>query len=140
MQNVVLFGFAVIAAAMDLSFRKVKNWLIMAGFLAGMFFQIHGSGIQGLTAGLLGAAVPLICLGVFFVLRLLGAGDLKLLSVIGCFMGPDKILYCIGAAILAGGAIGIVKLLFCKKKGEKTTICFAVPVLISVLLYQGGVY
>ncbi len=125
---------------MDFVSSRIKNWLIGAGILVGLSFGIFGGGLQGFLTGLAGIVVPIICLGIFFALHLLGAGDIKLLCVIGSFIGPIKILYCMGTAILLGGVIGAIKLLICKGEEGRTTIRFAIPVLFSVLLQQGGFY
>ncbi len=42
-----------------------------------------------------GLLVPILILGILFIFRMLGAGDIKLLSVIGSMIGPTKILNCI---------------------------------------------
>ncbi len=128
------------AAIMDFTSGQIKNWLIGAGILIGLFFGVSEGGLQDFLFGLAGIAAPIICLGIFFILRLLGAGDIKLLCVIGSFIGPLKILYCMGAAILLGGIIGAIKLLLCKGEEDRTTIRFAIPILFSVLLQQGGFY
>lgn len=140
MKTILLVGIALVAAVMDLVCCQVKNWLIVAGILIGLSFQVYDGGIQDLLIGLAGIAAPVVCLGIFFTLRLLGAGDIKLFCVIGSFIGPIKLLYCMGAAVLLGGVIGALKLLICDGEGKPVTIRFAVPILFSVLLQQGGLY
>ncbi|MFT3982660.1 MAG: prepilin peptidase [Lachnospiraceae bacterium] len=140
MKIILLVGIAFMAAVMDLEYCQVKNWLITAGLLIGLAFQVSDSGAQGLLIGLAGIAVPVICLGIFFSSHLLGAGDIKLFCVIGSFIGPMKLLYCIGAAFLLGGVMAALKLLICDKKEGRISIRFAVPILFSVLLQQGGIY
>lgn len=140
MQNYMLSGIAFIAAIMDFVSFRVKNWLVAAGILLGIVVQICQGGLSGLLASLAGIVLPIICLGVFFLFHLFGAGDIKLFCAIGSFIGPEKIIYCMGAAILIGGVFGAVKLLLYDRDTEKVTIRFAIPIFLSVLLYQGGAY
>lgn len=140
MQNYMLSGIAFIAAMMDFMSFRVKNWLIAIGVFLGVTVQIYQEGMSGLLASLAGIVLPIICLGIFFLFHLFGAGDIKLLCAIGSFIGPEKIIYCMGAAILIGGAFGAVKLLLYDRDTERVTIRFAIPIFLSVLLYQGGAY
>ncbi len=141
-QNLILISITCIAAGMDLIHFKVKNWLIIIGALTGILLQMISSGLEGVVISMAGITVPIICLGIFFLLHLFGAGDIKLFCVIGSFLGPIKVLYCIGAAILIGGVFGAIKLVFYEKEKDanEVKIRFAIPIFLSLLLYQGGVY
>lgn len=92
-------AFPVIAAGcavlMDLRTMKVDNGWLLFCTLLGLLMQITESGIQGLGFWCTGLGFPIILLGALFWFRMLGAGDIKLLSVIGGMIGPYKILHCI---------------------------------------------
>lgn len=140
MQNYVLFGVSFLAALMDFISFQVKNWLIVVGTISGLVFCTYQEGMGGFITSLAGAVLPLLCLWVFFLAHLLGAGDIKLLCAIGSFLGPEKILYCMGAAILIGGLFSAARLLLYDREERKNTIRFAIPIFLSVVLYQGGFY
>jgi prepilin peptidase CpaA len=53
--------------------------------------------------GLYGAAVGLACFMPFYLLRAMGAGDVKLLAAVGAFLGPQGVLYATLFSLLAGG-------------------------------------
>ena len=50
---------------------------------------------KGMIIFLTGAAVPLILLGILFIFRMLGAGDVKILCALGGIMGPRTVTECI---------------------------------------------
>ncbi len=103
---------AILARAVytDLRSHRISNRLTLFGLLAGLGLQGFGAGPQGLTAGLFGAGVGLACFAPFYLLRAMGAGDVKLLAVVGAFLGPQGALYAALLSLLAGGsgAIGYV--------------------------------
>jgi len=52
--------------------------------------------------------VPVLILFVFYALRMLGAGDIKLFSAIGAIMGTKFVLYAIAFSFMAGGVIALI--------------------------------
>lgn len=164
-----LFMLAIAAAATftDLRSGRISNGLILTGFALGICWQAAVYEGLGILMFLGGAGLPVILLGGLFYLRMLGAGDIKLLAVMGGFLGISKSLFCTLAAILAGGAISFLLVLmrrnfrrriqclidYCREfahtgswkpydEGDLSggTFCFSIPILISVLLYMGGAY
>jgi prepilin peptidase CpaA len=103
---------AILAAAVysDLRRHRIPNRLSGLGIIAGLALQTVGGGLHGLASGLLGVAVGLACFAPFYLLRAMGAGDVKLLAAIGAFLGPQGCFYAALASLLAGGlgAIGYV--------------------------------
>ena len=67
-------------------------------------------GFEGLSWSFLAAIIPAVLLIVLFALRMLGAGDIKLLCAIGAIMGVPFVLYTMAFSFLSGGimAIGIM--------------------------------
>ena len=77
----------------------------------------------------------LILLPIYF-LRGIGGGDIKLLAVISMFLSLGELISLVIIAFYIGAAFGIIKL--ATKRKFPSTIHFAVPILISVLLVTGG--
>ncbi len=139
-ENITMILLALIAAATDFMTYRISNKLIAIGMILGLICQVICNGYDGILIGLAGGAMPILCLGVFFVLRQFGAGDIKLLSVFGCFVGPLKIIYLTGFSIVIGGFIGAIKIMLYDNDREKIKIRFAIPIFISVLMYAGGLF
>lgn len=76
-----------------------------------------------------------------FTIHGLGAGDIKLIAVVSCFLSIVQfktILIFIVAALFIG-AIQSVFLRMIQHHFPKT-IHFSIPILISAILHMGGVY
>ena len=87
-----LFDLAILAVIslavfFDLEWRRIPNWLIVCGLIAGLGL----GGLRGMNAlyqGLLGLGMGIGLLIIPFAFRWIGAGDVKFLGVVGAFVGP----------------------------------------------------
>ena len=131
------------AVVTDFRRMKISNRLIASGLIWGFVLRFIGEGSTGIVHFLVNISIPVILLFLFFQLRVLGAGDIKLFSVVGGFVTTDRLLLVIAAAFLAGGVIGAVKLLYLKAttgsfgKG-RTLIHFSLAVLIGYCIVVWG--
>jgi len=126
----ILLIALAIAVFTDLQRHKVPNWLVASGLLAGLTFQgispeslgvLHDGGATGLISSLGGIAVGFVALLPIYALRAMGAGDVKLMMVVGAFLGP---LHTLGAVVLtfaAGGVLAIVAALAQRALGQTLT-------------------
>lgn len=102
----------------DLRTRRIPNALVFGGALvglllnssmapgAGLFIAPFGgigfwSALAGLGAGL-GLLLPM------YALRALGAGDVKLMAMVGAFVGPWTVAGITLLTLLAGGVLALV--------------------------------
>jgi prepilin peptidase CpaA len=99
----LLAALLAVAVYSDLRRHRIPNALTGLGVIAGLGLQAVGGGLHGLTSGLLGVGVGLACFAPFYLLRAMGAGDVKLLAVVGAFLGPQGCFYAALASLLAGG-------------------------------------
>ena len=98
-------GAAVIT---DLHRNRIPNALVLGGLFTALVLQSVAGGWQGLSVALAGAATGLLCFIPFYVLRGMGAGDVKLLAVIGAFLGPKGALLAALATLIVGGVGAIL--------------------------------
>lgn len=104
-------GFvALIAAATDLWKFKVYNALTFPALIAGLAVSSWLGGIEGLKASALGAGLGFGTLFVFFALGGVGAGDVKLMTAVGAWMGPTLTFQVFLAAALAAGVYALILL------------------------------
>lgn len=103
-----LAAITVIAAAADLRWRVVPNWLVVAGLAAGFSLNtiIHGG--SGLRQALLGFALALVVYLPLFALRAMGGGDVKLMAVVGCIAGPGNWLAVFAFASVISGILALI--------------------------------
>ncbi len=115
----VILTLAVIS---DFRSGKIPNPLIAAGVGCGIVWRI---GIQhdAWYQVLLGVGVPILLCFVLFLMSALGAGDIKLFSVIGCFWPLSDLMICIFLSFVTGAVISIGKLLI-HKQLFKSLSCF----------------
>lgn len=84
----VLFVLVLTAAAFDLRFRRIPNWLTGAGIGLGLAASIFEWGIwRGLRFSLAGLCLALAIYMALYALHAMGAGDGKLMAAIGAVAG-----------------------------------------------------
>ena len=104
----LLLGLILIPAVRaDVSSEKIPNQWILAGWGMGILYQIFSTGISGVFSGLLGALFPILILFLFFMLRVLGAGDIKLLSAVGTFYGVFPMTRVLLLVFVAGAVLSM---------------------------------
>jgi len=131
----------MIATVMDLQTGRIENSFMLISFAATLLYQILVKGIQVIPISLLGLIFSILLLFPVFMMRGLGAGDVKLFGIIGCFLTVNqyqKILILILLSLI----IGLIQaaILSCVKHKFQRKIHFSIPILISTLIYTGGFY
>lgn len=99
---------AMIGAATDIKNRKIPNLLTGPAFLLGLVLHLSLDGWHGLWTAFVAG---LICGTIFLVFYLaggMGAGDVKLITAVGCICGLPNISYLLVMTVLTGGAMAVV--------------------------------
>lgn len=117
----ILLAFAVLmiaAVVCDLHSRRIPNSLVLVGMALGLLFQTvvpTGGGLftgatgggLGPTQALLGASTGLALFLPMYALRALGAGDVKLLGMVGMWLGAGPVAWAALWTLLAGGVLAL---------------------------------
>lgn len=154
------------AFAADLRWQRVPNIWIMAGWAWGLLCQYSVDGWGGMADFFAGATVPAVCLFPLFRFRMLGPGDIKLLSVLGGLLGRPAAIYLIFISFFLGGVLSLGLLIasgtllfrfryftdhfktYVKERrprpyyrtGDRVeNIHFTLPIALGVFLYVGGI-
>jgi len=98
----------LLASWIDYSQRRVPNWLNASLIAAGFVVQGIYFGAEGLAAGLGGMLVGFGVLIVPWLMHGMGAGDVKLMSAIGVWLGPMLTLYSFALGVIIGGVAAVV--------------------------------
>lgn len=96
---------------MDFKRDRIYNGWILFGILLGLSFQIRMDGWQGLYHA---AASVLLSFCIFYpVYKIggLGAGDVKLFMMTGCFLSVNRLLYAAVISFVIGAVFSIVKMI-----------------------------
>ncbi len=99
------------AAISDLVSERIPNPWICAGLAAGVLCRAMAWTPFGWGGFFLGMLIPLLICWIPFCMRAMGAGDVKLLIVLGALNGGSQILYCIFFSFLFAAGISLGKLL-----------------------------
>lgn len=121
----ILVSLLIITSFTDIKQQIVPNIIILICLISGLFFSLFGITINFLDAilGLIVGAGSLLIIGLISLLVLkkegLGGGDIKLLGVIGLFIGWKMTLLTFLFSIYIGGIFSILLMLFkIKERGE----------------------
>ena len=99
---------AAIACFTDLRTRRIPNWLTFGAAAAALAFHASQNGASGLLMSVSGWALGVALFLPMFVLRGLGAGDVKLLAALGAWLGPKAVMFVALYSTLAGGVLAII--------------------------------
>ncbi len=113
--HILLSLILLIAAFTDLRQHKVYNWLTFPGLVLGLGLNLAQQGLPGLWFSLLGLLIGGLLFFPAFFWGGMGAGDIKLMAVIGAFTGAA---FVVNAALYAAMAGGIIALVILGIKGE----------------------
>ncbi len=100
-----------VAAVFDLGTERIPNWWIAVGLASGVLsrvFSLTDFGWRGFLAGL---AVAFFIGWIPFRMRGLGAGDVKIMMVMGCLNGGRVALCCIFISFLLAAGFSLGRLL-----------------------------
>ena len=110
--NLTLYILLTVAVIQDFKKTRVSNRLILIGLLFAVCFRILGDGAEHIIWILPNIIFPVIVLYLFYLMGALGAGDIKLFSLIGGFVNFKELVECICISIIIGAVAGLIKLLY----------------------------
>jgi Flp pilus assembly protein protease CpaA len=126
--EVLLLGLLAVATATDLWRHRIYNWTTYPGILAALGMNALGAGL--LRGGLLEEATLrhlgwiglaesalgfLICGGVMlvcYVLLQVGGGDVKLIAMLGAFLGQERGVETMLWTFVLGACLGLIVLVW----------------------------
>lgn len=164
---VILICVLMIAVIVDITSYKIPNMCIAVGILTGFIRAFSLGGVEAMLRAA-GLVVIVFAIGYpFYMMRGIGAGDVKLLMVIACYLPKEELKICAVTTMLIAGVAAILKMLLYRESRErfKYLLCYlrkliwcqtldtyevnkqnkrcvirlSVPMLCSVLLQVGGI-
>lgn len=117
------------ALVFDLRQRRIPNKLVLLALGAGLLVNLigpqvwlHGAGLfttypgaLGAKGALLGAFTGLAIFLPLYLLRAMGAGDVKLMAGIGSFVGPAAAIDVALFILVTGGVLAVVRMVWVRK-------------------------
>ncbi len=115
-RTAVLFILLVMASVSDYRTYKIPNWLTLSGIVFALiyntavpFYRDHGF-LWALGGLMIGFLIMLPC----YALRIMGAGDVKLMAMVGAFLGVADTLHAVIFSFIVGGIAALGFALFNK--------------------------
>jgi prepilin peptidase CpaA len=103
-------AFLLLAICEDVSRLRIPNWLTLPSLALALGVAASVDGGIGLKAASAGVGVAFACTFVPFLVRWLGAGDVKACLVLGALWGAENFLGVLFWMLLSGGVLAIALL------------------------------
>jgi prepilin peptidase CpaA len=122
----------LVAAVYDVRYRRIPNWLTLAGVLVGVALNgFLDQGRPGLfVSSLLGLAAAFGVYFVLYALRAMGAGDVKMMAAVGAIVGWRDWF---GIFIVTAMIGGIMALILVVARGRVKKTLWNVAFILSEL-------
>ena len=136
----VLLGALIAITGIDFDHQIIPDVISLPGIVVGFVFSFFlpwlgwQSSLVGIVAG---GGVLWLIIELYYRLRKeegMGGGDVKLLAMIGAFLGWRAVLFTLFAASLVGSVVG-VSLMYLQKKDGKLAIPFGPYLAFGAVLY-----
>jgi prepilin peptidase CpaA len=134
----VLLAVLIGAAAYDVRYRKIPNWLSITGIVLGFAINFGiGPPEGGLLFALKGFAWGFGVYLALYVLRAMGAGDVKLMGAVGALVGAERWF---GIFLVTAIVGGLMALLLVTVRGRLKKTMFNVGFILSELKHGRPAY
>jgi len=124
----LLVVLLALAAFIDVRTYRIPNWLTAGGAAIGLAlgaaiqWQVFGPAwaVDGLLWSLGGLAAGLVLMLPMYALRVMGAGDVKLMAMAGAFLGLGQIVQAVLCVFVTGGVLAVGYALWRRALGRMT--------------------
>lgn len=110
------------AALSDLKEEKIPNRWVLTGFLLSLTGQILFCRESRWHPEFLSALIPFLLLIPFYLFRMIGAGDIKLLMVTGIFMKPGQMLLLLLFTFLPAAVYAVLHLCLSPSGSDRVSL------------------
>ncbi len=128
--HLMLYVLLTVAAIGDFKNFRISNRLILTGLGFAFLFRLVGGRVASIIWFLPDIIFPVVILYFLYLSGILGAGDIKLFSVVCGFTNLKFTALCMAAAFVAAG-------IFCGRfvryQGQGKAVSFAVYVLLGTV-------
>ncbi|MBP1948068.1 A24 family peptidase [Virgibacillus litoralis] len=137
MLDTFLLLILLICVITDLKNRKIYNKVIYPALLVTFIYHSVTSGLEGLSHSFIGFLIGLSLLLIPYLMGGMGAGDVKLLALIGAMKGGAFVFQSFLYIALLGAVLAIGIIIF--RSGVVKSIVYYVTSLKSGVVLRGGV-
>jgi prepilin peptidase CpaA len=109
---------AIGAACIDVQQHRIPNRLTYSGILIGFLARTIFFGWRGTVSALAGCLLAGGIMFLFYAVRAMGAGDVKLMAALGACVGPRPSIALLLATAICGGLLAIVYAAYRRRIGS----------------------
>jgi prepilin peptidase CpaA len=106
-----LSGILILSALIDFRRQKIPNLITYPSMVIALSYHVAMRGIDGLLFSLAGLAIGIIVFLVPYLMGGMGAGDAKLMGVVGALIGAKGVIFAFLCTAIVGGIYALVLIL-----------------------------
>lgn len=111
---IMLFFILLPAVIFDCKYHRIPNIISLSGWVIGPVLYAISETLPAISSSLYGFIFIFVLSFPFYVLRWMGAGDIKLMAGIGAIVGLEYAPEVLLSIVLTGALMGIILLLYHK--------------------------
>lgn len=116
---IILIGIFCVAVYMDLRFYKIPNLCIFAGVVSGLIMTYVSYSVVEMLMSCMAVVVIFAAFYPFYLMGGLGAGDVKLLMMTGCFIRCEQVMLYLLVTFIIAAVISAVKIVLFQESRER---------------------
>jgi prepilin peptidase CpaA len=125
--KVILICTVLAAGIFDLRYRRIPNWLNLSAITLGLGVNVVLFEVHGFLLALLGLGCSLLVYVPLYLVRGMGAGDVKLMAAVGAIVGPMNWLWIFLFTAILGGIVSLAYVVF-RRRLHQTLLNLALVV------------
>lgn len=114
-----MFLLLLSATYYDLRKYRVPNHIILSGLGTSLLIQLFTKGLYGIVWWGKGIIIPVAVLFILYLFHVIGAGDIKLFSVVGGFLGVYQVIHVIILAFIIGAVMSVFQMIRFRNLGNR---------------------
>ena len=116
---VILISVFCAAVYMDLRFYKIPNLCILVGMISGLIMTCVSYSVIEMLAACVAMVIVFAVFYPFYLMGGLGAGDVKLLMMTGCFIKSERLIQYLMVTFGVAAVISAIKMLLFRESRER---------------------
>lgn len=106
----ILIGVFSAVIFMDWRYYKIPNVCISIGILAGLIMTFLSDSVMGVGAAAVSMIIIFLSFYPFYLLGGIGAGDVKLFMMLGCYIRGETLMHYLFVTMLAAAVLSLLKM------------------------------
>ena len=115
----ILFVILLLASLWDYKYGKIPNYLILTGMVLGAIRLMAREDIYDILKYILGIILPVFLFYPVYKVGGIGAGDIKLFSVLGFYFPFMQSMFCIFTSLFLAAFLSLIKMAYCQNFTER---------------------